>query len=219
MELQEVKAAAENAMKAFEAMKTEVLPLGKKFEELSDESKTQFTRMEKSISDAIELTQKAEARTKAIEEQNKTLETQYKALEIAFHRAPTGGGSKGDKVEELVALRKKAFNEFARSTGKQDFAEYLQARAAEEPELKALSVGTDPAGGYTVMPELGGMVVTKVFESSPVRMLASVEVHSGGGPDFPVALQEPFAVHQGQGLQVAKVAGIFLQQDRIVGDM
>lgn len=45
-------------------------------------------------------------------------------------------------------------------------------------ERKALSVGADPDGGYVVNPDLSGRIVTKVFESSPMRAYAAVQVIS-----------------------------------------
>jgi len=45
-------------------------------------------------------------------------------------------------------------------------------------ERKALSVGADPDGGYVVNPDLSGRIVMKVFESSPMRAYASVQVIS-----------------------------------------
>lgn len=45
-------------------------------------------------------------------------------------------------------------------------------------ERKALSVGTDPDGGYVVNPDLSGRIVLKVFESSPMRAYASMQVIS-----------------------------------------
>jgi len=45
-------------------------------------------------------------------------------------------------------------------------------------ERKALSVGTDPDGGFVVNPDLSGRIVMKVFESSPMRAYASVQVIS-----------------------------------------
>lgn len=45
-------------------------------------------------------------------------------------------------------------------------------------ERKALSVGTDPDGGYVVNPDLSGRIVTKVFETSPMRAYASIQVIS-----------------------------------------
>jgi len=40
---------------------------------------------------------------------------------------------------------------------------------------KALSVGSDPDGGYTVDPDTSGRIVSKIFETSPMRSVASVQ--------------------------------------------
>ena len=40
---------------------------------------------------------------------------------------------------------------------------------------KALSVGSDPDGGYLVKPDTSGRIVSKVFETSPMRQYASVQ--------------------------------------------
>ena len=45
-------------------------------------------------------------------------------------------------------------------------------------ERKALSVGSDPDGGYVVSPDMSGRIVQKVFETSPMRAYASVQVIS-----------------------------------------
>jgi len=45
-------------------------------------------------------------------------------------------------------------------------------------ELKALSVGSDPAGGYTVTPEMSSMIIERQFESSPLRQVANIETIS-----------------------------------------
>jgi HK97 family phage major capsid protein len=45
-------------------------------------------------------------------------------------------------------------------------------------EAKALSVGSDPDGGYVVDPDTSGRMIRKIFETSPVRQYASVQVIS-----------------------------------------
>lgn len=45
-------------------------------------------------------------------------------------------------------------------------------------ERKALSVGSDPDGGYVVNPDTSGRIVQKVFETSPMRAFASIQVIS-----------------------------------------
>lgn len=43
---------------------------------------------------------------------------------------------------------------------------------------KALSVGSDPDGGYVVHPDMSGQIVNRVFESSPMRQYAAIQVIS-----------------------------------------
>lgn len=45
-------------------------------------------------------------------------------------------------------------------------------------EAKALSVGSDPDGGYVVDPDTSGRIIRKIYETSPVRQYASVQVIS-----------------------------------------
>lgn len=60
------------------------------------------------------------------------------------------------------------------------FVEYLRKddRVLAADETKALSVGSDPDGGYVVDPDTSGRIVMKQFETSPVRQYASVQVIS-----------------------------------------
>lgn len=56
---------------------------------------------------------------------------------------------------------------------KKAFNAYLR-KGDETPEaMKALSVGSDPDGGYLVDSDMSGRIVTKVFETSPMRQYAS----------------------------------------------
>jgi HK97 family phage major capsid protein len=45
-------------------------------------------------------------------------------------------------------------------------------------EIKALSVGSDADGGYLVTPDTSGRIVTRVFETSPMRQYAATQVIS-----------------------------------------
>jgi HK97 family phage major capsid protein len=51
-------------------------------------------------------------------------------------------------------------------------------RAFDDTERKAMSVGSDPDGGYLVTPDVSGRIVTRVFETTPMRQIASVQVIS-----------------------------------------
>ena len=48
-------------------------------------------------------------------------------------------------------------------------------RDALEAHQKALSVDSDPDGGYVVTPDMSGLISTIIYETSPVRQIASVQ--------------------------------------------
>ncbi len=80
--------------------------------------------------------------------------------------------SRGIDVREYSAsdmdAYKAAFDTFLRK----------DERSLGANEVKALSVGSDPDGGYVVHPDLSGRIVMKVFESSPMRAYASIQTIS-----------------------------------------
>jgi HK97 family phage major capsid protein len=45
-------------------------------------------------------------------------------------------------------------------------------------EVKTLSIGSDPDGGYFVTPDTSGRIVKKVYETSPMRQICSVQTIS-----------------------------------------
>jgi len=167
--------AAENAIKAFEAIKSDVLPLGKKFEELDASTQASFKRMEKSVADGMEAAQKAEAKAIALEEGRKAQQKEIDQLVTALNRVSPGSGE--DQTKNLRKKANKLFNEFARmDTGNTSmyFGEFMKQAAEKDVEIKAMSVDSDPNGGFLTMPEFAGIIQTKVFESSPMRQLANV---------------------------------------------
>lgn len=87
---------------------------------------------------------------------------------------------------ESADLEKKAA-EFSKMTGKKVNAEEMKGyqdafvkhmRKGDIAGLdvqKALSVGSDPDGGYLVTPDMSGRIIKKVFETSPIRQFAAVQ--------------------------------------------
>ncbi len=75
---------------------------------------------------------------------------------------------KGDKRPEIkgedLTAYEKAFKSYMRKGD----------RIIDDVEMKALSVGTDVDGGYTVHPDMSGRIVSRVFETSPMRAYANV---------------------------------------------
>lgn len=52
----------------------------------------------------------------------------------------------------------------------------LLLRMGPSPDgLKALSVGSDPDGGYTVTPQMSARIIARLFEGDPIRQLAGSE--------------------------------------------
>lgn len=93
------------------------------------------------------------------------LQGEIEAMKTAMNRNGADGGTKDAKTEkeEKSAKYKEAFNGYAR-------------KGRELPEeFKALSIDDDSNGGVLVTPEMASQIVQFVFESSPIRQLASVQ--------------------------------------------
>ena len=69
---------------------------------------------------------------------------------------------------------------------------YLRkGEAAMSPEeRKVLSVDSDPDGGYWVTPQMSAQVISKVFETSPMRNVATVETISSDALEIPDDVDE-----------------------------
>ena len=151
----------ENGLRAFEAFKSELAPKLNKLDAL-DESK--FVKMTDEIAGVIDLAQKADAKVKALEEGQK-------AIEAALNRP----GASKDDVQEKAEKASALFSGFLRknSSEKRDFFDALE-REGKSLELKDLTVNIDAQGGYLSIPTFGGIITTQIFETSPMRQLATV---------------------------------------------
>lgn len=118
------------------------------------------------IADEAALAAKRAQRVAA--EDSNGVDLDAKALHWARGIAKSRGTDVGQFGREQMNAYKSAFNTYMRKGD--------QLLGAEE--LKALSVGSDPDGGYVVNPDLSGRIVAKVFETSPLRAYASVQVIS-----------------------------------------
>lgn len=175
---EETKKAIENALKAFEELKGMHSATDKKVTDIAAKAdafdQAKLAKIAEDCAKAIELSQKANATNEA---EKKASDERLKAIETALNRAANVIGDNADsKAKELKEKRSKLFNEYARmdSETKESFGSFMKRTVTDVEEFKALTTGSDPAGGYLVMPEFGGVIQTRVFESSPVRQLASV---------------------------------------------
>lgn len=62
--------------------------------------------------------------------------------------------------------------------------------ALNPDEKKVLAVDSDPDGGYWVTPEMSSQVISKVFETSPMRNVATIETISTDALEIPDDLNE-----------------------------
>jgi HK97 family phage major capsid protein len=179
----EIKGLIEAQGKAFEAFKETHEEL-KKNDSLTAEK---LERIEKSLDDAVEAKAAIEAAVAAERKEREDLEKRLNRHNI-----------KGEGESAVRELEIKTFNEMLAAQAAEQksapvvldangYDEYKAAfnrflrkndRILSSDEIKTLSVGSDPDGGYLVTPDVTGRMVKKVYETSPIRQIASIQVIS-----------------------------------------
>lgn len=81
---------------------------------------------------------------------------------------------------DLLLNYQKALQTFIRSN-----VDHVE-RVMDPEQYKSLSVGSDPDGGYTVTPAMGNRIITRIYESDPIRQLCSVETITTGAIEWMV---------------------------------
>lgn len=180
----ELKALLDKQGEAFTAFKATHDEL-KKNDALTAEK---LTKIEASLDSAVEAKAKIEAKLAAEVKERE-------ALEMKMNRLGLSGGSpqailKAIEVKDfnivlasIAADRKQAFtplDEAGYDAYKAAFGQFLRKndRLLTAEEVKILSVGSDPDGGYFVTPDVGGRIIKKVYETSPIRQIATAQTIS-----------------------------------------
>jgi HK97 family phage major capsid protein len=170
-----------------EELKTIVNELGSAFEEFKKANDERVKQIEEKGSADGLLTEKVEklnAEINRLDEMKSKLdqiETAMAKKSASETDAPSDMDKKAADFEKLMAKRRgiPAAGEFKGSdlvAYKAAFHEWMRkGDHASMDAQKALSVGSDPDGGYLVDPDTTGRIVEKVFESSPMRQVASVQ--------------------------------------------
>jgi HK97 family phage major capsid protein len=151
MEVAEIKKAIEGLGKAWDEHKTTLATRDEEIKKLGKASSDTETKLAK-ISADLDKFQEVKARLEAIE--------------VAIKRRGTGHDGKPEATEVEVEHRK-ALNTYLRKCDSKG----LDALA----ERKALSVNSNPDGGYFVNADMSGRIASRVFETSPMRAVASVQ--------------------------------------------
>lgn len=184
MDMNEFKSLIDKQGEAFEAFKQTHEDL-KKNDTLTSEK---LTRIEKSLDAAVEAKAALEAAIAAEKKEREDLEARINRHGI---KAGTEAEAKAelelkefnlliaanasDRKKRIEALDQKGYDSY-KAAWHRWVREGKEALSADE--VKTLSVGSDPDGGYFVTPDVGGRIVRKVYESSPMRQYASVQMIS-----------------------------------------
>lgn len=120
------------------------------------------------------------------------LQAKQAKLEAAMNR-PGADDAKGINAE-LEAKHRDAFRNYM-AYGKTDGLK----ESREGIEIKAMSTDVNPDGGYLVRPELSQTIVTRIFETSPLRQVANVERTGSKSIDILIDDQEAAARWVGEG--------------------
>lgn len=144
-DMTEIKGLVEKVNEALIPLRSEVESIKASQRDVVTEAK--FDKMANQVTGAVE--------------QLQSIAQKQAAMEAAMQRGDFGG--KSDATAEMEAKGREAINALKGAEG----------RAALE--IRAMSTDSNPNGGYLVMPELSATVVSRVFETSPIRLVANVE--------------------------------------------
>ncbi len=165
--IEDVKKAVEDAgiankarLDTFEKQITEIKENGK----VSGETKAQLEKITKELAEFEAI--------KAMPERLKLIEANLKRYR----------SSKGEEQEEIPEDHKeaKASHDMWMRQGENIKADNSWAYAKHNPRsgVKSLSVQSDPDGGYMVRHDLNGRIVERIFETSDMRAICSVQAVS-----------------------------------------
>lgn len=135
----------------------------------------------------------------------KVTDERMSKLETKFSRAGRGGNGASPDDEETFRAQARAFRGVSLAARGQlkvegvrdedvpydeirqycgQFNQYIR-RDERLIELKAMQVGSDPDGGYWVPPQISARIITQVWETSPIRQIASVDTISTDALEMP----------------------------------
>jgi len=124
------------------------------------------------------------------------LQEQKDKIEARLNRPGAGSQPSQDEAKQLAAFNREVKAQAAAFSKPQpadvtaeEYAEYKRVfaevmrkgdKAMLDAERKAMSVGTDPDGGYLVPVDMSGRIVTRLRDLSPIRAIANVQAISSG---------------------------------------
>ncbi|MDF2809511.1 MAG: hypothetical protein K0S56_542 [Microvirga sp.] len=163
----EIKALLDEQAKTFEAFKA-----------ANDNAQAEIKKL--GAADVV-TAEKVEKINKALDDAQDALKKRADELETKLNRFALAGGSAANDNEvkeaaQFAAERGIEVDVEALRAYKAGLNEYMRKGEAANLDRKTMLVGSDPDGGYTVTPDTSGRIVKKVYETSPMRQVASVVV-------------------------------------------
>lgn len=137
------------------------------FEEFKTANDTRLSAIERKRGDVL-LEDKVDRIDRALSEQKTMIE-----------RAALAGRRPGLSADPVLSEHKSAWNAYLRRG---------DLSALTQFEAKALSVGSDPDGGYTAPPELDRMIEQRLRQVSPMREIATVRTTGANVFKKPISL-------------------------------
>jgi len=174
--VQSVRADGGGVAEIQAAIKTVEANIKTAFEEYKSTNDERIVALEKGKPDPLVDTKLAKI--------DETISAQQAALADLANRL--AGASLGGNAADQGDVAKQA-KAFAKERGLSELSiddfqaytaglEVYMRRGGNTPRdvMAAMSVGSDPDGGYTVTPDTSGRIVKKIYETSPMRQVASV---------------------------------------------
>lgn len=179
-------------------VKTSIEAGNRAFEEFKATNNERIKQLEaKGVADPL-LQEKLDKLNAEIEKQSavneKFIETQAAVQKLQLAGVmPTGDAAEkrakalSDHNANVRALSARVGRQSPADMSASEFDAYTKAfdnyirrgdRGINEVERRALSVGSDLDGGVLVTPDLSGRMITRIFETSPMRQYSSVQVIS-----------------------------------------
>lgn len=180
--------------------------LGHDYEEFKSLVREELEQVKKNGSADPILSEKVTKMDDAIQKQSdfiESLKSEVEDVVVKHNRTGPGGGDPEEERKELKMAEEFFRQQALRNDKKFDpkvvdleqYREYKNAwinsirfeeKLLSADDLKALSIGSDPSGGWWVRTEMSDRVIQKVFETSPIRQIATVETIAGNSLEMVV---------------------------------
>jgi HK97 family phage major capsid protein len=118
------------------------------------------------------------------------LQEKQAKIEAKLARPNTGA----DDKPEYLAEHKTKFDAFMRDQNQSE---------KRTIEVRAMNTNVQPDGGYLVRPELSAFVITRVFETSPMRLAANIETGASKSREYLIDDDEAESAWVGEGVTQA----------------